>query len=149
MVFIRKATQADIPFITESNIAMAKETENLELPYDVVRNGVRNLFSKPEYGFYIVAEEAKKIVACLMITYEWTDWRNGIFWWIQSVYVLPEYRRRGIFRNMYKYVKNLANKNPEVRGLRLYVEKENEPAKATYKALGMRETPYLVYEELV
>jgi ribosomal protein S18 acetylase RimI-like enzyme len=146
---IRKATEKDIPVIIEYNRSMARETENHDLPVTIISEGVRNLFQHPEYGFYIVAEENGRVVGCLMITYEWTDWRNGLFWWIQSVYVHPEYRRKGVYRKMYQFIKAQAQNEKFVRGFRLYVEKENKIAQKTYISLGMAESRYLLFEELL
>lgn len=146
-VIIRKALFEEADTIIQFNINMAKETENIDLPYEKIAPGVRGLFSNPEYGFYIVAEIEGEIAASLMITYEWTDWRNGIFWWIQSVYVKAEYRRKGIYTKMYEWLKNEVQAHSDVYGFRLYVEKENLSAQKTYEALGMKETVYKMYEE--
>jgi ribosomal protein S18 acetylase RimI-like enzyme len=146
-ITIRQAVQDDIDIIAEFNIAMARETEQKTLTPTVIHHGVEYLFKHPEYGFYIVAESDKKVVGCLMITYEWSDWRNALFWWIQSVYILPDYRRQGIYRRMYQYVKNAA-RNQNICGFRLYVEKNNRAAQQTYKNLGMQETFYKLYEEI-
>lgn len=147
-LLIRKATEADANTIMEFNIEMARETENKTLRRDEIEPGVKNLFTKPEYGFYLVAEDRGNAVASLMVTYEWSDWRNGIFWWIQSVYVRPGYRRQGVYRRMYEAIKRLGDNKPEVCGYRLYVEKENGIAQKTYKNLGMEETHYKMFEEM-
>lgn len=146
---IRKALEKDVNIIIEYNRAMARETENLDLDPKIISAGVNNLFAHPEYGFYIVAEENDRVIGCLMITYEWTDWRNGLFWWIQSVYVHPEYRRRGVYKKMYHFAKKLAEKDSQVRGFRLYVDKNNYIAQKTYKSLGMYQSHYLLFEELL
>ncbi|MFA8341778.1 MAG: N-acetyltransferase family protein [Rhodothermaceae bacterium] len=146
-LIIRKAAFEDAETIIRFNINMAKETEDKDLPYEKISPGVKGLFSKPEYGFYIVAEVDGEIAASLMITYEWTDWRNGIFWWIQSVYVEEKFRRKGIYSKMYQWVKEQVEKEEGVFGFRLYVEKENIAAQKTYEALGMKETVYKLYEE--
>ncbi|MCD6205276.1 MAG: GNAT family N-acetyltransferase [Candidatus Marinimicrobia bacterium] len=146
---IRKATIADAAIIAEFNSAMAFETERKHLDTDTINAGVSNLFKHPEYGFYIVAESDHRVCGCLLITYEWSDWRNGLIWWIQSVYIHPDYRRQGIYRQMYAFIKNLAKNENNVRGFRLYVEKENRIAQETYESLGMRETVYKLYEELI
>ena len=146
-IIIRKARFEESGFIIEANINMAKETENINLPYEKIAPGVRGLFSNSEYGFYIVAEIEGEIAASMMITYEWTDWRNGIFWWIQSVYVKPEFRRKGIYKKMYEWVKEQVEDLDDVYGFRLYVEKENTTAQKTYENLGMKETVYKMYEE--
>lgn len=145
---IRPAGSGDAQVIAAFNRAMAWETERKELHPETILAGVRNLIANPQYGFYVVAEVAGQVVACLLITYEWSDWRNGLFWWIQSVYVFPEFRRRGIFRRMYAYVKNLARRTPEVCGLRLYVAEDNEQAQTTYRQLGMEATHYRLFEEI-
>jgi GNAT superfamily N-acetyltransferase len=144
---IRKATEADANSIIEFNTEMAMETENKTLKRNEIEPGVKSLFAKPEYGFYLVAEDRGKAVASLMITFEWSDWRNGLFWWIQSVYVVPGYRRQGVYRRMYETIKQMGRKENGVCGYRLYVEKENKNAQKTYAALGMDETHYKMFEE--
>ena len=144
---IRLATPADAGALIEFNAAMALETEGKELLTDVIGAGVRSLLGNPAAGFYLLAEQ-DSVVASLMITKEWSDWRNGTFWWIQSVYVRPEFRRQGVYKNLYRHVQELAANDPKVCGFRLYVERENSRAQATYSALGMKQTHYLVFEEL-
>jgi ribosomal protein S18 acetylase RimI-like enzyme len=144
---IRLATPADAGVLIEFNAAMALETEGKELLADVIGAGVRSLLGNPAAGFYLLAEQ-DSAVGSLMITKEWSDWRNGTFWWIQSVYVRPEFRRQGVYKSLYRHVQELASKDPAVCGFRLYVERENERAQATYSALGMKQTHYLVFEEL-
>ena len=149
MIFeIRVAMENDLDTIVEFNKAMALETENKILPHDKIYYGVKNILENPSLSFYIVADNDEKIIASLMITTEWSDWRNGLFWWIQSVYVIPEFRRKGVYRQMYSFIKTMANSVPEICGFRLYVEKENVTAQNTYKSLGMTETNYKLYEEL-
>lgn len=145
---VRKAIKTEAEILVQFNIAMALETEQKHLEEDKIRIGVKSLFDKPEYGFYLAAEMDGQIVGSLMITKEWSDWRNGLFWWIQSVYVLPEYRRTGVYRSMYRKIHDMAKNRPDVCGFRLYVEKENKPAQKTYSNLGMSETDYKMYEEL-
>ncbi|MGD1951307.1 MAG: GNAT family N-acetyltransferase [Leptolyngbyaceae cyanobacterium] len=145
---IRRAQLSDASAIANFNQAMAWETENKKLISEVILAGVTSLFENPSRGFYIVAEIDAKVVACLMITTEWSDWRNGLFWWVQSVFVLPDYRRRGIYRRMYQFIKDLANREPNVCGFRLYVEKDNVRAQSTYTTLGMSQSPYFLFEEL-
>jgi ribosomal protein S18 acetylase RimI-like enzyme len=147
-ITIRKALTEDAYLIIDFNIRMAFETEGLELSKEKITNGVINLMNNPGLGFYIVAECNGKIAGSLMVTTEWSDWRNGLFWWIQSVYVLPEFRRMGIYRAMYEHVKELAQGRPEICGYRLYVERNNKIAQTTYEKLGMEETHYLLYEEI-
>lgn len=145
---IRRAQTRDAGDIARFNQAMALETEQKQLMPEVVLAGVNALFENPAQGFYIVAEDNSKVVACLMITTEWSDWRNGLFWWVQSVFVAPDYRRRGIYRRMYGFVKELAAQAPNVCGFRLYVEQDNRRAQKTYAALGMTQSPYRFFEEL-
>lgn len=143
---IRKATIADLQAIVDFNQAMAFETEGKKLDSAVLTAGVSAMLQNDQKGFYLVAELDNEIAASLMVTYEWSDWRNGTFYWIQSVYVRPQDRRKGLYSALYEEVKTLAQGNDDVCGYRLYVEKENEPAQKTYEALGMHETHYLMYE---
>lgn len=144
---IRVAAETDAPSLIEFNQAMALETEGKELDGDVLAKGVSSVFSDPQKGFYVVADEMGEIVGGLMVTYEWSDWRNGWFWWIQSVYIRPEYRGRSIYSNLYAFVKAKAAEQGNICGFRLYVERENEHAQEVYKKLGMGETYYLMFEE--
>ncbi|MCE5249373.1 GNAT family N-acetyltransferase [bacterium] len=127
---------------------MAYETEGKELSNEALSAGVRYLLNHPEHGFYVVAEIDGEVAGSLMVTYEWSDWRNGVIWWIQSVYVRPEYRRRGVYRSLYAEVKKMAAAQKNVCGFRLYVEKRNTAAQRTYAALGMHEANYKFYEEM-
>jgi ribosomal protein S18 acetylase RimI-like enzyme len=145
---IRRGDLRDADVIADFNRAMALETEGKKLMAEVIGAGVVSLINNPALGFYLVAEESGEIIASLMITTEWSDWRNGIFWWIQSVYVRPESRRKGVYSTLYQYVRDLATREPGVCGFRLYVEKDNLNAQLTYKKLGMQETDYKVYEEM-
>ena len=146
-ITIRLAQQADAQHLVDFNQTMARETEDKELIADVVSAGVRGLLNNPDLGFYVVAECGNEVVGSLMVTMEWSDWRNGIFWWIQSVYIVPDYRRKGIYRRLYEFVKARAQEH-NVCGFRLYVEKGNEVAQRTYEALGMEETHYKMYEQM-
>lgn len=148
-MIIRRALSQDAAELTEFNINMARETEGMELIPQVIGAGVRAMIDNPERGFYLVVELDNGIQASLMVTTEWSDWRNGMFWWIQSVYVRPQYRRQGLYRVLYETVKEMAEQEETVCGFRLYVERENAVAKQTYRALGMSETDYRVYEELI
>ena len=150
---VRKAVTGDAPAIAQFNINMAYETEGLNLIPEVINNGVTAIMSHPERGFYLVVETQDpdgnpQIVASLMVTTEWSDWRNGNFWWIQSVYVVEAWRRRGLYSLMYQEVQNLATDEPNVCGFRLYVEHENLIAQQTYQKLGMSTTHYYMYEQL-
>jgi len=146
---VRIATQADAGTLAEFNIAMASETEGIELAPEVVEIGVRSLIEDTARGFYVVAQWDEQIVGSLMITTEWSDWRNAFFWWIQSVYVAPLYRRQGIYRRLYEFVKRRAAIEDRVCGFRLYVEDNNETAQRTYRSLGMYPTRYLIFEESI
>ena len=146
---VRFATKADADTIARFNQAMAMETENKVLADEVIGNGVRTLMQNPRDGFYVVAVVEGVLAASLMVTSEWSDWRNGFFWWIQSVYVKKEYRRQGLYSEMYRFVKSEAGKRSAVCGFRLYVEKDNLRAQKTYEALGMARAHYILYEETV
>jgi ribosomal protein S18 acetylase RimI-like enzyme len=145
-VEVRLATPADAEFLVRDNAAMALETEHLSLDLDRLRDGVHGLFEEPRRGVYYIAEVNGRRAGQMMITYEWSDWRNGTFWWIQSVWVEPEFRGQGVFKALYGHVKNLAEASPGVCGLRLYVEKDNLRAQATYERVGMRRTIYQMFE---
>ncbi len=152
MVEIRDARADDAPLLAAWNAAMALETENKRLDPDTVARGVRAVFEKPERARYFVAERANdngapEPAGTLMLTHEWSDWRSGDWWWIQSVYVAPTHRRRGVYRALYAHVLALAHATPEVCGLRLYVEKHNTDAQRTYASMGMGDAGYLVFEE--
>ena len=142
----RKATPADIPVIVEFQIAMALETEHLKLDEQVCREGVRAVFGEPSLGQYYVGEKDGRVVSSTLITYEWSDWRNGLVWWIQSVYVIPEARKKGIYAGLYAHIKNLAQADVRVRGVRLYVDRRNTVAQQVYTRLGMNGDHYQVFE---
>ena len=144
---IRYATLADADTIARFNQSMALETENKVLADEVINTGVRALIENPRNGFYVVAVVDGVLAVSLMVTSEWSDWRNGFFWWIQSVYVDRMYRRRGLYSAMYRFVKNEAAKRADVCGFRLYVEQENVSAQKTYEYLGMERTAYILYED--
>ena len=146
---IRIAKIEDAPDLVEFNQAMALETEGKRLETDVLKSGVEAVFNDEKKGFYVVAEEENKIIGGLMITFEWSDWRNSWFWWIQSVYILPEARGRKIYRKLYDFVKQKARENGNVCGFRLYVEKENVNARRVYEKLNMEASHYLMYEEMI
>ena len=147
-MYIRRAVLSDSKALAEFNTDMARETEGIELIPSVIGSGVKAMINNPQMGFYLVVEDAGDIQASLMVTTEWSDWRNGLFWWIQSVYVTEAYRRQGLYRKLYERVKSLAEAENEVCGFRLYVEHYNHVAQKTYQSLGMEETDYKVYEEL-
>lgn len=142
----RGAESSDAPVIAGFQIAMALETENIRLDPRVCAAGVSAVFREPSRGRYFVAEISGEIVASLLITYEWSDWREGEIWWIQSVFVRPEFRSRGVFRGLFEHVRELATADRTVRGLRLYVDRRNQKAQDVYRRLGMDGDHYLVYE---
>ena len=148
-ILIRLARKEDASAMVEFNQAMALETEEKTLDSQILTSGVESVFHNSDKGFYVVAEDEGKIVGGLMVTFEWSDWRDGWFWWIQSVYILPDYRGRRIYSLLYQFVKDEAQKQGDVCGFRLYVEKENEKAQKVYEKLGMSETHYLMYEEML
>ena len=137
---IRKAQTKDIEAIAAFQLAMAMETENLELNQDTVLIGVKSVLEDPSKGFYIVKEENNKVVASLMITLEWSDWRAQTIWWIQ--------RQKGIYKSMYLYLKELVQNDPSIGGIRLYVDKTNTTAQKVYEALGMDGEHYRFYEDM-
>ena len=143
---IRRGAQADRDLIAANNRAMALETEGKRLDALASAAGVDGLFADPARGFYLLAERAGQCVGQLMVTREWSDWRNADFWWIQSVYVEPAERRKGVFSALYRHLEAEARADPAVCGLRLYTEHGNENAQRTYEALGMRKAHYLMYE---
>lgn len=146
-ISIRIATHADLPTIVSFNAAMALETEDIVLDQTILTKGVEAVLSNESLGFYIVCEIAGSVQACLMITYEWSDWRNGMFWWIQSVYVETEFRSQGLFSKMFKHIEHLLIEKKNIAGLRLYVEKNNYSAKTVYEKRGMTKTKYSLYEK--
>lgn len=146
-ISIRLADTAVSSALVAFNARMALETENLTLDRATLEAGVRALLEDSSKGMYFVAEIDGQVVGQLMITFEWSDWRNGNIWWIQSVYVLPEYRRRGVFRAMFEYVEREA-RNVGVVGLRLYVEQHNAAAQGTYKRLEMTLSHYQLMEKM-
>ena len=146
---IRKATREDVDALIGFNEAMALETEGKKLFTGTLKKGVEAVFNDPHKGFYLVAEEDGRAIGGLMVTFEWSDWRNGWFWWIQSVYVNPEARGKRVYSQLYDFVKHEAEAAGNVCGFRLYVEKENGHAQRVYEKLGMERTYYLMYEEKI
>ena len=143
---IRPATPADIDTLVAGNIAMALEAEHKRLEPTIVQRGVQAVFDQPSRGRFVVAEIGGNVVGQAMYTCEWSDWRNGNFWWLQSVYVAPVARRTGVFRAIYGFIERLAKAEPGVCGLRLYVELDNEKAQQTYRRCGMVDAGYRVME---
>ena len=145
---IRSAVPADAPAIVEFQILMARETEDLELDRETITGGVDAVFADPAKGTYWLAERDGRIAGCLLTTYEWSDWRNGTVLWIQSVYVPPEQRGRGIYRALYEHLKREVEMNSSLKGIRLYVDRRNAVAQAVYARLGMTREHYDLFEWL-
>ncbi len=143
---LRRANLADAAVIAEFNRRLAWESERIALDAATLLAGVTAGLADPHKGFYTVAERAGEIVGQTLVTFEWSDWRNGWFWWIQSVYVREDARRGGVFRSLYRHLEQLASEDPTVIGLRLYVEANNDRAKNTYRSLGMTDTTYGLLE---
>jgi GNAT superfamily N-acetyltransferase len=143
---IRQAQLADAALITEFNLRLAKETEDLSLDPGTLAAGVTAVLKDPAKGVYYLAETDGKVAGQLMVTYEWSDWRNGNLWWIQSVYVREEFRGRGVFRRLFQHAQELARRQKDVPALRLYMHKDNHRARRSYEQLGMSQTHYEVFE---
>lgn len=148
MIEIRKARLSDSERIVELQLRMAEETEGLELEKNIVSKGVRGVFEEPTRGTYWVAEEEGQILGVHLTIPEWSDWRNGTVLWIHSLYVVPDARRRGIFKKLYMNLKSHVEKSDELRGLRLYVDKTNKSAQEVYEKLGLNKDHYDLYEWL-
>jgi len=144
---IRPARAEDAALLAYWAQAMALETENKVLPDAEVLPGIARGIAEPALARYFVAEQDGVPAGTLMFTFEWSDWRNGLWWWIQSVYVPPEFRRRGVYRALYAHVRALAEADAGVCGIRLYVENDNRIARSTYEALGMQDAHYRIYEQ--
>jgi GNAT superfamily N-acetyltransferase len=144
---IRRATPADAALIAEFNTLLAAESEDVVLAPEKIAAGVAAVLADPLKGLYYLAEEGGQVVGQMGVTYEYSDWRDGWWWWIQSVYVRPRHRRQGVFRALYEHVEGQARADPTVVGLRLYVEHENDVARQTYQRLGLTQTGYLVMEK--
>ena len=145
---IREAVASDAAQIAQYNALLAMESEGTRLAPEVAERGAEAMFADRSRGRYWLAEVDGEVVGQLMLTYEWSDWRNGMVWWIQSVYVHGDYRRKGVFSALYRHVESLARQEPEVCGLRLYVEQDNAHAQRTYESLGMHMTNYLVMQSI-
>lgn len=147
-MIVRKATSQDVDFIVDFQLQMASETEGVELELSTVTKGVSAVLNDSSKGQYYVCEIDGKVVSSLLTTFEWSDWRNGTILWIQSVYVLPKFRRKGVYRNMYSHIKELVLKDENLNGIRLYADKSNFAARKTYKILGMSPDHYVTFEWL-
>ena len=147
-ITIRKARVEESSIIVQYQINMAQETEDLGLDKDTLNKGVKRMFDEPFRGTYWVVEFEGKVIACVLITPEWSEWRNGEVWWIQSLYVEAPFRGKGIFKQLYTFFKQEVESNDELKGIRLYVEKENTRAQKAYEAVGMTREHYDLYEWL-
>jgi len=145
----REARRSDASAIIDFQIAMARETEDIELDRGVLTRGVEAVFDDSNLGCYFIAEHEGRVVGSLMITYEWSDWRNGLVWWIQSVYVIPEMRGKGIYAGLYRFIQSLVKDEGSIRGIRLYVDRRNVAAQEVYTRLGMNGEHYSVFEWMV
>ncbi len=143
---VRQADLSDAPVIADFNLRLARETENLRLHPATVRKGVAALLRDPAKGHYYVAETGEAVIGQIMITFEWSDWRNANLWWLQSVYVREDFRRRGVFGMLFRHVKAVARRRMGVCALRLYMHADNARARQAYEALGMRRTKYEVFD---
>lgn len=146
LIVVRPAGVDDVPRLRDWACAMALETEHKQLDPATVEAGIRAVLDEPGRGAYLVAEHHGEAAGTLMLTYEWSDWRNGDWWWIQSVYVAPSHRRQGVYAALYRHVHARAEMTPRVCGLRLYVERDNAAAQRTYERLGMVDAGYRMYE---
>ncbi|MFP6795556.1 MAG: GNAT family N-acetyltransferase [Pseudomonadales bacterium] len=145
-IAIRRAIETDLELLVGFQVAMAAESEDKGLDETTLRHGISTALLDDELALYLVAEISDNAVGTLMVTWEWSDWRDGRFWWIQSVYVAPTHRRIGVYSAMHRHVSALASEDPTAVGIRLYVEKDNSGAQATYRRLGMAETHYRLFE---
>lgn len=145
-MIIRNAFHSDIVQIANFQVEMALETENFILNPIEVRKGVQKFFDEPQLGRYLVAEMDEVMIACLLVQNEWSDWRNRMVWWIHSVYVHPDFRNQGVYRQMYQHLKNEVDANASIGGLRLFVDKRNVNAQEVYRKLGMTDEHYLLFE---
>lgn len=144
---IRLAEEKDVSILVGFNREMALETEGIVLESEILEKGVQAVLKNPEKGFYLVHEVFGTVRACLMVTFEWSDWRNGTFYWVQSVFVEKEFRQKGLYKDLYTFLQKHIKEKKNVAGLRLYVEKNNRRAQEVYKKLGMIETDYLLFEK--
>ena len=146
LINLRRATALDIDNIAKFNTDMAFETESINLDQVDLRLGIAAVISDSNLGFYLISEREGMMIGQILITKEWSDWRNGWFWWIQSVFVEPNHRRMGVYSAMYKKIVDMADREGNVCGLRLYVDRDNLSAKQVYSHLGMSQSHYDLYE---
>lgn len=143
---VRKANVSDVTFIVDSQLAMALETEGIRLNRVVVEKGVAAVFDNNSRGIYYLAEENGTVIGSLLTTYEWSDWRNGTVLWIQSVYIQPQHRRKGVYRRLYQFIQDIVVSDPELFGIRLYADVSNKTAHQAYLNLGMDDSHYKTFE---
>jgi len=143
---IREAKNDDAAQIAAFQLEMALETEHLQLDKNTVERGVAQVFADPSKGTYYVAEKDGQVIASLLTTYEWSDWRNGTVLWIQSVYVRPEFRGNGVYKKMYRHIQQLVDRDDRLKGIRLYVDQTNSRAQQVYEKLGMTAEHYQLFE---
>ena len=143
---VRKAIVSDVSFIVDCQLAMAFETEGIRLCKDVLQKGVAAVFDNDSRGIYYLAEENGTLIGSLLTTYEWSDWRNGTVLWIQSVYIQPQHRRKGVYSRMYRFIQDIVISDPELFGIRLYADIANKSAHKTYLNLGMNDSHYKTFE---
>lgn len=143
---VKKAGPEHISIIVDFQLKMAHETESITLDQSLLTKGVGQVFSDPTKGFYIIVEDDGKQIASVLLTPEWSDWRNSTFLWIQSLYVLPTYRKKGIFRKIYNFVRTMVNSTDEYAGIKLYVDENNNIAQKAYTKVGMDESHYRLFE---
>lgn len=145
-ILIRKAKTGEMDILVSNNRAMALETEGKILDLKTAEQGAERVLTDPSTGFYLVIDRGGQILGQCLVTYEWSDWRCGNYWWIQSVYILPAFRRTGLFSQLYRFICNEAEQSKEFVGLRLYVDENNLAAKATYESLGFETSHYRMFE---
>ncbi|MEK6975452.1 MAG: GNAT family N-acetyltransferase [Candidatus Thermoplasmatota archaeon] len=148
-VTCRIAKPGDLDFLVKATLGNAWETEQLRLDETLVRRAVKKLLADPVKGRSFVAEADGKVVASLYVTYEWSDWHDAWYWWIQSLFVVPERRGQGVYSALYRFLHDEARKAGDVRSIRLYVEKNNENGLRAYRGHGMKEAPYVVFEQML
>ena len=146
VILVRRAVAADLDTLVKFNAAMARETEGKTLEPGRLRDGVAAVLDNETLGFYCVASQSGTVIGQLLVTTEWSDWRNAFFWWIQSVYVAPGFRRRGVYSSLHRYVAGQAQRERNVFGLRLYVDRDDLAAQRTYAGLDMRQSNYQLWE---
>lgn len=146
MIEIKEATIDYTEAIATCQVKMAKETENMILNHEEVKKGIIHLFENPAKGFYLLAMDNKKVAGTMLLQHEWSEWRNQDVLWIHSVYIIPEYRRKGIFSQLYNEVKQRVLKDPNISGMRLYVDKTNKSAIEVYQKIGMTDEHYQLFE---